>query len=246
MARSETITLLPLDLWARTMAISPCAWNQVVHPLGPYPQDCKATWLQHGWYDQTLLSQIDGHSDPSGMILGREDVASAIATAEQNIAAALGFPAAPSYIVSDQKNWPYPKRGAQISYPPILLSNGQVIAAGKEAFTEIILNRAVVYSDRDGDGVDDTATITITAAELTAAGASWFELVVYPPSEYLDFTLYARDESWRIKPLAIIRDPTTGDVTISGNRCQFVRAELWLTDDDIPQDNDAKDRKSVV
>lgn len=221
------------------MAINPCAWNQVVHPDGPYPQDCKATWLQHGWYDQTLLSQIDGHSDPAGMILGREDVASAIATAEQNIAAACLFPVAPTYIISDEKQWPYPKHGVQISSPSIIMSNGHLIAAGIEAFTEVVLTRAVVYSDRSGDGADDTATITISAAEMAAAGASWFELAIYPPSEYLDFTLYARDESWRIKPLAIVLNPTTGDVTISGSRCQFVRAELWLTDNDIPQDVDA-------
>lgn len=239
MARAETITFLPLDYWSKVMAINPCAFNQVVHPLGPYPQDCKATWLQHGYFDQTLLSQIDGHSDPSGMILGREDVASAIATAEQNIASALGFPVAPFYISSDQKPWPYPKQGTQISYPPINLSNGMVIAAGHEAFTAVATDRAVVYSDQDGDGVDDTATITILAAEMTAAAASYFELAVYPPSEYLDDTLYARDESWRIKPLTIHENPTTGVVTISGPRCMFVRPELWLTDDDILQDVDA-------
>lgn len=238
MARAQTITSLPIDYWARVMAINPCAWNQVVHPTGPYPQSCKATWLQHGWFDQTQLSLIDGTSDPMGMILGREDIASAIATAEQNIAAALGFPVAPSYIVSDQKKWPYPKRGTQIAYPPILLSNGEVIEAGWEAFTQVVADRAVVYSDQDGDGVDDTATITILPAEMTAANAEYFELCVYPPSEYLDDTLYARDESWRIRPLTIHENPTTGVVTISGHRCQFVRPELWLDDDDIRQDID--------
>lgn len=173
------------------------------------------------------------------MILGREDVASAIASAEQNMAAALNFPVAPAYITGDEKPWPYPKHGTQISYPPIILSNGHIIESGIEAFTEVALDRAIVYSDRTGDGVLDTATITILAAEMTAASASYFELAVYPPSEYLDDTLYSRDESWRIKPLTIHENPTTGVVTISGPRCQFVRPELWLTDDDILQDNDA-------
>ena len=227
MARANTIVLLPLDSWAEYMAINPCAWNQVYNPTRPYPADCNDVWLQHGY---------TGGAD---RILGREDVARAIATAERMVARTLGFRVAPTWEEGEQQTWPVPKRGAQIEYPPILPKWGYIIAGGREALDEIVIQRAVIYTDEDGDGVDDAATITVTAAEMTAATAPYYEVAVYYPAEYLDFAPYPRNEQWRIKPLQITRHPVSGDITIRGNRCQFVRPDLWLDDDPIDLSVDA-------
>jgi hypothetical protein len=209
------------------MAINPCAWNQVVNPEKPYPTHCRATWVQYGWYDYE-----------KGLIVGREDIASAIATAEEMLSHALAFPIAPTYVNSDEVLWIYPRSSASLILPTLTTNNGYVLEPGREAFTEVALFAPVVYTDRDGDGVNDTATITITAAQLATAGASWYELAVYYPEPYLDFYLFGMDDTQRIRPLKIVLNPTTGAVTISGNRCQFVRPDLWLNDNDIRQDLD--------
>lgn len=228
MARATTPTLLPIDLWAWHMAINPCAWNQVVNPEKPYQTHCRATWVQHGWYDYE-----------NGLIVGREDIASAIATAEEMMSRALAFPIAPTYVNSDEVAWIYSNSGQSSVLPTLTAHNGYVLEAGREAFTEVALFVPVIYSDRDGDGVDDTATITVTAAQLAAANASWYELAVYYPAPYLDFYLFDMDETQRVRPLKIILNPTTGNVTISGSRCQFVRPDLWLNEDDVDQSIDA-------
>ncbi len=214
MARADTWTLLCIDDWARYMAIHPDAWNQVFNCNVPYAGECERVWIQNGWLDQA-----------SGRIIGREDVAIAIATAEEMIAHALGFWPAPTWALAEEHEWPLPARGAQVAYPPIQLDWGHIIEGGIRALTAISLAEAVVYSDEDGDGVDDTATITITAAQLTAAGADPEEIAVYWSGETEDI--------WMIRCLDMTEDATTGTVTITGRRSQFVDPALWLVADDI-------------
>lgn len=218
---------MPLDTWAREMAIHPCAWNQVVNPLRPYPDECNSVWPQNGWYDYA-----------AGTIIGRDDVADAITSAEEDINNALGYPLAPTYTCGDEAEWPYPRNGVQTAYPTIQASQGMVIAGGRETLSPVALDAPVVYTDRDGDGVDDTAQITITPAQMLAAGASYFELAVYYSYDYVDYIFAQLDDTERIRPLHIIRNPADGVVTISGHRCQFVRPELWLDFVEIDQSND--------
>lgn len=224
MARSDTVTLLPLDTYARMMAINQCSFNQVFNPTGPYPTECNEVWLQSSWVGT------------SERLVGRDEIATAVATAEEMIAEALGFWPAPKFIAADEKQWPLQRRGAQVRYPPYRLSYGEFIGAGRENIDTLIsASESITYTDRDGDGVLDTATITITAAQLAAAGANWQEIAVYYPAVYLDWSLYPRDESWRIKPFRVVRNPNTGNVTLTANRCQFVRPDLWEDDAAVDQ-----------
>lgn len=213
MARADTWTLLCIDDWARYMAIHPDAWNQVYNCNVPYPGACERVWIQNGWLDMT-----------SGRVLGREDVAIAIATAEEMIARALGFWPAPTWILAEEHEWPLPARGYQTSYPPIQLDWGYVIEGGQRALTVIDDNAPVVYTDEDGDGVDDTATITLTAAQMAAAGASAEEVAVYFDTE--------TDDTWMIRCLTVEED-ALGNVIITGRRSQFADPDLWLVADDI-------------
>lgn len=222
MGRADTQTLLPIDTWARNLDINPDAFNQCVKESIPYPDGCTRIWLQNGYHDTE-----------QGTILGREDVAFAIAEAEAKVHEYCHWNIAPTWTVSEMHEWPLAKRGDQCSIPPIVLDNGYIVSGGIEASTLVETNAPITYTDRDGDGIPDTASITILSATLAAASAGYFELAVYYPSEYLDFTFYPRDETWRIKPLNIVRNPTTGDVTIWGHRSQFVRPDLWLTIGDI-------------
>src|SRR5512139_1242532 len=213
MGRADTWTLLCIDDWARYMAVHPDAWNQAINCLGPYAGACDKVWLQNGWLDQT-----------NGRITGREDVAIAIATAEEMIAHALGFLPAPTWIVAEEHEWPRPARGAQWQYPPIQLDWGHIIDGGQRALTLIDDAVAVVYSDEDGDGTDDTATITIAVGLMTAAGASAEEVAVFWETE--------TDDTWQIRCLNVSED-AAGNVTITGRRSMFADPDGWLVADDI-------------
>ena len=220
MARADTYTLLPLDYYSRLMAIHPDAFNQVVNPANPYAGACERVWIQYGWMDYD-----------TGRIVGREELAQAIYTAEEMIAYACGFWPAPLWAAGEEKDWPRPARGRQTSYPPLEANWGYVIEGGQRALAMIDEDAPVVYSDEDGDGVLDTATITILAAAMTAAGASREEVAVFFADEI--------EDDWWINYLTITEDDTTGDITIVGRRSQFVDPDLWEVSDDIALDVNA-------
>jgi len=212
-------THLPLCRYAEIMALHPDAFNQVINPAAPYP-GCNRVWYQNGW-----MNQIEG------MIIGREDVAQAIHTAEEQIADALGFAVAPGWVTGEEQPWPLPARGAQTSYPPIQLDWGYIIAGGQRALTTVALGRAVNYFDTDGDGVFDEAQITVTAAEiLTAAVADNIELAVFFHDE--------TDDCYWIRCLRAVED-VAGNVTFIGRRSEFVDPDLWAQAVEIELDDAA-------
>lgn len=223
MGRADTITLLPIDTYAKIMTISPNAWNQVVNPEAPtHGAACDRVWLQFGYQDN------------SDRTMGREDIAQAIATAEEAIARVLGYWPAPRWIINERKTWPRPRRGCQYRTPPLETNWGYVLAGGTEN-TDTIIDQgaAIVYSDADGDTVLDTATITIAAADMTAADATVDDVAVYYPDSYIGLPIYPVSERWRIKPLTIRTNSVTGDVVITGRRAQFVDPTEWLENDDV-------------
>jgi len=207
-------TLLSVDHYAWLMAIHPDAFNQCVNPDVPYPGACERVWIQYGWLDNT-----------AGRIVGRMELAQAILTAEEQIAYAMGFWPAPGWSASEEHTWPRPARGAQTSYPPLQTNWGYVISGGQRALTTILADAPVAYSDANGDGYLDTATITLTAAQMAAASASREDVAVF----HVDQT----HDDWLIRDLEITEDATTGDVTIRGWRSQFVDRNLWEVPDDI-------------
>ncbi len=214
MARADEYTLLPLDYYARLMAIHPDAFNQVVNPVNPYAGACERVWIQYAWMDYD-----------TGRNVGREELAQAIYTAEEMIAYACGFWPAPLWSAGEEKNWPRPARGRQVRYPPINTNWGYVIEGGQRALTMIDEDAPVVYSASILGGVLDTATINITAAQMTAASASREEVAVFFADEITD--------NWWISYLTITEDATTGDITIVGRRSQFVDPDLWEVSNDI-------------
>lgn len=227
MARADIVTGLSLDEWARFDAISPCAWNQVQNPTNAPHNACDDIWLQNGY------------SGGADRILGREDVARAIAAAEELIANRCGFWPYPVYFAAEEVAWPKPKRGYQFMLPTLQTQWGKVISPGIPAQATIQLCSPIVYTDEDGDGVDDTATVTIPAANMAAAGASISEVSLYPPTSYFTDVCGGYTADWRIRPFRICTDPSTGNVIITLNRCQLVRPNLWLDDAPLSLDDDS-------
>ena len=224
MSRADIFTGLPLDTWAAINAISGCSWNQVLNPTHVPHSACDDVWLQNGY------------SGGADRILGREDVARAIAAAEELIAYRCGFWPYPAYF-NEEVAWPVPKRGYQYTLPTLQTKWGYVISPGIPAQSMIELCAPIVYTDADGDGVDDTATITISAADMLAAGATLAEVNLYPPTSYFTGECGDYNPEWRIRPIHKCLD-AGGNVIITLSRCQLVLPNLWLNDDPLSLDDD--------
>jgi hypothetical protein len=93
-----------------------------------------------------------------------------------------------------------------------------VQAIGQRATTVIESSATVVYSDEDGDGVDETATITVptTVTDVTEI-QTFFRVADGAPG--------AADRRYEIEPLTVTL--SGGNAIITGARALFVKPSIW-------------------
>lgn len=158
----------------------------------------------------------------------RQDVREAIERAEGRLREYLGFDVAPTYREAtipyarpENPNWwfgaPIDPTGRRIS---VQLPDGYVQALGVETVTLRDASPIIAYSDANGDGLLDTATITATVPSGTDASS----LAVYVPTAQQPDAL-GRVERWRIRPLRTSVSNTTA--TITGPSWLFIRPMLY-------------------
>jgi hypothetical protein len=103
--------------------------------------------------------------------VGTKAIEQAIESAEAKLAQYLNYSVAPHYVV-ETLPWPQLRDGT-VRWPPIgsdgrwltvQTTEGEVRAVGVETLTAIQVAAAVTYSDEDGDGFDDTFTISAASA----------------------------------------------------------------------------------
>jgi hypothetical protein len=178
----------------------------------------------------TLCSQVVKQYawQESGQV-AREDIAQAIAVAEQMVTAELGYTPLPDWVVDERVRTMPPGIPNVINvgmadargFPmPATLRRKHFITGGIEAKSVIEAGAAVVYTDEDGDGYAETATV-IVATTVTDPD----EIAVYFPGEA------ARDE-WEVRPL---NNPLTRrrSVVIAGGNATIVMAAEQLVDPDL-------------
>lgn len=216
MARASIPTLLPPDTWAKLMGINPFEFNQIGNgfPIDNSAQ-CDHVFFQFSW-QQDFLS--------------REEIAKCIDMAEDMVAQELGYYPAPKYIINEVQQYPRPFnrelyaggitwRGQLKS---VQLNWHKVQGGGILARTLINAATAVVLSDTDGDGIDDTFTLT-QATTVTDPD----QIAVY-------FTTVDRDsndvdETWRIRPVKV--SISGGVATVKGHSSLLVVPNLTLRTD---------------
>ncbi len=211
MARSDIITLLPLDSWAGVMGIHPFEFNQVGtgFPTTNNAQ-CDHVWFQYPW-QQDFLS--------------RDELARTIAKAEEMIAEELNYWPAPKYIVNEVKQYPRPYKRTiyggggtpRGQWKGVRLNWGKVQGGGLIARSAIDMAGNVVTADNDGDGVFETFTVTV-ATTVTDPD----EVAIY--FAVADRNAAALDESWRIRPVKVAI--SGGNAVITGNRWLLVKPDL--------------------
>ncbi len=155
--------------------------------------------------------------------VGREDIAQAIQAAEEAITSYLGYKPLPTWEVEERHLTVAPGTAELILITPItprgfrtavVTDWSHLLSGGIEGKTVISAGAAVVYSDSNGDGELDLATITVptTVTEVQ-------EIAVYTPGEN------GADE-WEIRPLTSVVI-SGGNVTITIEREQLVDPDLW-------------------
>lgn len=220
MAVAKTRTLLPLDVLAKIAGIQPLHFNQVQVPVAPDSNantGCGDTILQYSWQ---LADKV-----------GREEIAMAISDAENMIAQELGYLLRPDWTVAEPQAFPHGPRPELIAlsmrnlrgFPNTLeTNNGYAIVGGIEAFSSINDTAPIVYTDPDGDGYFETATVT-QATTVTDPE----EIAVYYPGHGGEF-------EWEIRPLIVTL--AAGVATITFRREQAVREVLLEEMDAVPVD----------
>lgn len=222
MARAETLTKLPLDRWFQIIGVNP------LHGNGVYvnaPTVCAQPWLQFPYQAADRV--------------GREDVAQAIAQAEADIEHFLGYRLVPRWETDEWRPTVRPWRPELFNLSvtdvrgmaqTVQANWHHFISGGVRVQTPVAADSAIVYSDDDGDGYEEVATITPTVA----AGQDPCELRVYLPVSNT-MVLTGGEDQWEIRPISVSVSGTTA--TIRFRREQLVKPELQL--DLVPPADDS-------
>lgn len=214
MANALTPTLLPLDQYADILGADPRHFNQVYCYDYPVSGACDSVWFQHSWQDPNKAS--------------REDLARAIAQAERLIARYIGFWPAPTWTEAEIHRYPYQKRSSDgylgtMYFPALSTTRRKTVQTewkyfsqgGRRRVDEIELDAAINYSNPDGDGFDELATIAVTSTDVTEE----YEVAVFAGTD-------TAPEN-RIRNLTVTLG-AAGAITITGQSVLFIDPDLWL------------------
>ncbi len=209
MARASTHTLLALDRFAKILGLTPPHFNQAAGTTVFTNRPCNDIFFQYAWQFSDTIS--------------REDIAIAIKSAEDDITRALGFSPAPVWIESEMHVFPrfhrpeyftangFNNRGQRKSFQSGL---GKFILAGRRSTSEVTSGATVTYSDPDGDGFDELATIT-TPTTLTEK----CEIKCYFAGE-------GGEQEWEVRPAKTVT-LSGGNITFTFDSWQLIDPDLW-------------------
>jgi hypothetical protein len=187
MARSNVLTWLPLDRWAEIIGLFPLHWNGLDSNTIKPNNVCGEVFFQYSWQ----------HSDR----IGRDDIAMAIQAAEREISAEVGYNLMPDWVEEERLQYPQPfvpgsynlygtnPRGMLNS---VELPRGHIISGGVKNSTLIQANAIIVRSDVDGDGYQETATVTVPTTVTDED-----EIRIY-------YNGHNGDDGWEIRPITVV------------------------------------------
>lgn len=155
MARANIKTKLGLDRWAALMGLSPLHFNQVRFAEADNAI-CSDIYFQYNWQTVDHIS--------------REQLAQTIAEVEDEIESWLGYHICPDWEVDEWRPSIRPHSPEFVNYnghdvrgfrQTVRADWGYFISGGIKAQTLIEAGVAIAYTDEDGDGYKETATVTV-------------------------------------------------------------------------------------
>lgn len=206
-------SLLPIDRFRHILGYNPWHFFGLSGAKAPVSSACNTLLNRYAWQDADAA--------------GREEIIRAIETAEQRLVEYLGFNPAPKYIVNETHPWPQyedkalwrnGRAGSDGRQLALQLNEGEIQAIGTELLT-LVGSAAVVYSDPDGDGLNEAWTATIVTTETDPTRLA----VYFAAADRLDSAPVGAD--WRIEPVTITI--TAGTATIRGRSWLMVKPILY-------------------
>jgi hypothetical protein len=201
--------LMPVETFRRHIGYHPWHfWGLADLTIVPVTSACNDFVTEYGWQNQEAA--------------GRDDVRQAIETAEAMLFKELNFWPVPKFseftlrwpLYVDKGVWRVSHANAVGKWLDVKLSESYLQKLGIETRTAIG-DAAVVYTDDDGDGLDETFTVTIaTSVTDTDQIAIYFLEADRPHSE-------AVSERWRIQPVTV--SISGGNATIKGRSWLLVK-----------------------
>jgi len=214
MVKVSTETLLSLEQYAEILGYEPRHFQSVLCKAFPDRTDVDDVIFKYSWQNFTQASH--------------EEIAVAIAAAEERIASYIGFWPAPKYITEEWHPYPslapisgfvmapdYNPRNATLRKPTVHCKWKKFIKGGRRKVDLVSESETIIYSDEDSDGFDETATITVTG--LTTTGWLPKEIGVYRSTD--------TDPVERIRGLKVTI--SGGTVTIVGQSVLFLDPDQW-------------------
>lgn len=202
--------LLSLESFRRILGWNPWHfWGLANTSTVRVASRCNSVLRQYNWQD------ADG--------AGRDELIQAIGRAEDKIRDQLGYSVGARWTTVDFLTWP---TGYQSDTRPwyaqavALPNEGFIASFGVETRTAIDAAAAVVYSDADGDSLDDTYTVTAPTTVTDPA-----EIRVFVPAAERVAARTLHGEDWRIIPSTITI--AGGVVTITGPAWTLVKPILY-------------------
>lgn len=212
MARADVYTRIPLDRAAQILGIDPLHFNSVVSDNRPEVYACDDLWFQ---YPSQRIGQAS-----------RDDLAIALRSAEDQVFVHLGYPLVPIWVQEEEQPLVVPGNlNSRGHHKSIRTSSGYIIAGGVRAKSLISAAAAVVYSDADGDGYAETATVTVPTSVTDGQ-----EVHVYYPSK-------AGADAWEIRPIT---------VTLSGGNAVIVFKKELAVDENLIEKYPSPDDPTIV
>jgi hypothetical protein len=208
-------TWLSLSRYAQIMGIAPPHFfGAQASQAFPIPGGCAEVWPRHSWQDAGRVS--------------REELLEEIKQAEDDISEYLGFNLAPTFITNEMHQ--YPQHYRRTAFPIAggldvrgsrkgihLRKGAKLVASGPRALTLIgtatTIGGSLAYTDEDGDGFAETATVTLPTTETEVC-----EMKTY-------FTGTVAAPEWEIRPAK--------SITISGGNVVMVYPSWLFIDPDI-------------
>lgn len=218
MARSDIVTLIPLDRVAKILGIDPFHFNMITTLRRPQNNACDDIWFQYA--DQRI-----GQAS-------RYDLSVALFEAEQQVTKYLGYSTIPTWISEEERQIVKPYAVELTNYRGINSRGksksvrsklGYIVEAGSRAKTVIESDATVVYSDANGDGYDELATVTVNTTITDEQ-----EICVY-------FAGKDGEDRWEIRPIDVSIE--SGVATITLQKYLVPLPDLWEREpsEDDPQ-----------
>lgn len=181
---SQARTLLSLPRFAELLGLHP------LHFMG-------VDMTQHAASSKYCVRPVYQYSWQNADSVSREEIAYAIAEAEDLITRHLGYPPGPTYYAGERHQYDWVTR----------LSHGHIISGGVEGKTLVQAGALVAYADLDSDGYKETATVDLTLPAGTVAS----ELAVFLPGNDGAW-------EWQVRPISATTNAVTGITTITMRR----------------------------